>query len=256
VPVMLGLLLAGLAIVILVFPWLSFSRRDPIIARWSSLLLASCGLRLRLGGGRSGSSPEPAPRRALIVCNHISWLDIFVVLAHRPAHFVAKIEIATWPLIGRLVRGAGTLFIERGRRHAVHQLNERIESMLNAGRAVAVFPEGTTSDGRRLLPFHANLLEPARRCEVPVVPVGLRYLNEDGSPSEAVDFTGETTLLESMWRILGQRRLLVEVWSLAPIAGHSRHELARAARASLAQSLGLPMDERIPEPLQRARAGG
>jgi 1-acyl-sn-glycerol-3-phosphate acyltransferase len=253
---MLCLLFAGLAIVILIFPWLSLGRRDPVIARWSALLIACCGVRWQARSGEGECLQQASPRRALIVCNHVSWLDIFVVLAHRPAHFVAKIEIATWPLIGRLVRGAGTLFIERGRRHAVHQLNDRIESMLNAGRAVAVFPEGTTSDGRRLLPFHANLLEPALRCEVPVLPLGLRYLDEDGSPSEVVDFTGDTTLLASMWRILGQRRLLVEVWSLSPVSGQNRHELARAARASLAHSLVLPMDERIPEPLQRARAGG
>lgn len=253
---MLGLLVTGLAVVVLIFPWVSYGRRDPIIARWSWLLLATCGVRLRPFGKPEAGLGRDAPQRVLIVCNHVSWLDIFVVLAHRPAHFVAKSEIATWPMVGPLVRGAGTLFIERGRRHAVHQLNERIESMLNAGRAVALFPEGTTSDGRRLLPFHANLLEPARRAQVPIVPLGLRYRDEDGSISEAVDFTGDTTLVASMMRILGERRLFAEVWSLAPVAGDNRHELARAARLSLAHHLGLPMDERVPEPLARARESG
>lgn len=188
----------------------------------------------------------------LLVCNHISWLDIFVVLALRPARFVAKIEIAAWPLIGRLVRGVGTLFIERGRRHAVHQLNERIEFTLNAGQSVAVFPEGTTSDGRRLLPFHANLLEPAVRSGAAVIPLGIRYLRPDGSPHEAVDFTGDTSLVGSMLRIFGSSRVMVQVTELPALQGANRHALAAEARAALARELGLPTDDAMPETLRRA----
>jgi 1-acyl-sn-glycerol-3-phosphate acyltransferase len=188
----------------------------------------------------------------LLVCNHISWLDIFVVLSIKPARFVAKVEIAGWPLIGRLVRGAGTLFVERGRRHAVHQLNERIEFTLNAGQAVAVFPEGTTSDGRRLLPFHANLIEPAIRSGATVIPIGLRYRRPDGSAHEAVDFTGDTSLVSSMLRIFGSSKVMVQVIELAPVHGPTRPAMAAAARAALAEALALPTDDSIPETLQRA----
>jgi 1-acyl-sn-glycerol-3-phosphate acyltransferase len=136
----------------------------------------------------------------------------------------------------------------------VHQLNERIESMLNAGRPVAIFPEGTTSDGARLLPFHANLLEPALRSAVPVVPMGVRYRNPDGSPSNAVEFTGRTSLVESMLRIFGASRVIVEVRPLPAVQGTTRHALAQAARQSLAEGLQLPLDDAMPETLQRARS--
>jgi 1-acyl-sn-glycerol-3-phosphate acyltransferase len=264
-PAVVLLFLSGLVTVSAVFPWIGFARRDRIIAIWSGALLWICGVRLHIiePCGRpehrtlvasNPGAPQAGESAALIVCNHVSWLDIFVVLAHRPAHFVAKIEIAAWPLIGRLVRGAGTLFIERGRRHAVHQLNERIESMLNAGRPVAIFPEGTTSDGTRLLPFHANLLEPALRSAVPVLPLGLRYRNPDGSPSNVVEFTGRTTLVESMLRIFGSSRVIVEVRPLPAVQGSTRHALAQAARQSLAEGLQLPLDDTMPETLQRARS--
>jgi 1-acyl-sn-glycerol-3-phosphate acyltransferase len=275
VPVMIVLLFAGLAIIGGIFPLLGLRRRERIISIWSRALLGACGVRLDSTlplGSRAGPRPDvadvtlqavdprpqaldPAERRStgtLIVCNHISWLDIFVVLALKPARFVAKIEIASWPLVGLLVRGVGTLFIERGRRHAVHQLNERIEFVLNAGQCVAVFPEGTTSDGRRLLPFHANLLEPAIRSGAAVIPIGLRYLRPDGSPHEAVDFTGDTSLVGSMLRIFGASRLRVRVIELPPVRGTRRHAVAAEARTALAQALGLPTDDTIPETLQRA----
>lgn len=253
VPLMLGLLFVGLAIVGLVFPFLGFHRRDRVIATWSRVLLRICGIEIEAVPPVSREDPAgPRTTGELLVCNHVSWLDIFVVLAFKPARFVAKVEIASWPLVGRLVRGAGTLFIERGRRHAVHQLNQRIELTLNAGQSVAVFPEGTTSDGRRLLPFHANLIEPAIRSGAAVIPIGLRYRRPDGSPHEAIDFTGDTSLVGSMLRIFGSTRVRVQVIELAPLHGASRHALAVEARAALAEALELPTDDSIPETLQRA----
>jgi 1-acyl-sn-glycerol-3-phosphate acyltransferase len=261
VPVMLVLLFLGLAIIGAVFPFIGFRRRDRIIASWSRTLLRTCGVTLETSPSTQSvridhfPAVDPTSPRAsgtLLVCNHISWLDIFVVLALKPARFVAKIEIAGWPLIGRLVRGAGTLFIERGRRHAVHQLNERIEFTLNAGQTVAIFPEGTTSDGRRLLPFHANLIEPAVRTGAAVIPIGLRYVKPDGSVHEAVDFTGDTSLVSSMLRIFGSSTVMVQVIELAPVHGSTRHAMAAAARAALAEALALPTDDSIPETLQRA----
>lgn len=149
------------------------------------------------------------------------------MLATTSAHFVAKIEIASWPVVGRLVIGAGTLFIERGKRHAVHQLNERIQSMLSAGRRVAVFPEGTTSDGLRLLQFHGNLLEPALRAQAPIIPVGIRYTDLQGQYSDAIDFTGNMSFGESMKRVLGsqdssQRSTRYPCWANLPRVSRRR----------------------------------
>ena len=124
---------------------------------------------LSTGGGSKVTLALPPGR--LVVANHLSWLDIFAIDALCPASFVAKSEIARWPLVGTLVARAGTLFIERGRRHAVHRLIEHIERSLQAGGRVAVFPEGTTGAGHALLPFHANLIQAAVDAQAPVVPV-------------------------------------------------------------------------------------
>ncbi|MFP5406654.1 MAG: lysophospholipid acyltransferase family protein, partial [Gammaproteobacteria bacterium] len=172
-PLALLLLLCGLAIVFLAFPRLDHARRARTVARWSRVLLKVCGVRLIERPAPGAAALEDPAGPALLLLNHVNWLDVFLVLSRTPAHFVAKIEIARWPVVGALVAGAGTLFIERGRRRAVHQLNDRIAELLRAGHRVAVFPEGTTGDGRRLLPFHANLVEPAMQAGVPVVPVGV-----------------------------------------------------------------------------------
>lgn len=252
-PVAIALLLGGLATIALVFPRASFATRDRIIARWSRWLLRACGIRLveQPAAGAQPLSSLSGP--AVLVANHISWLDIFLMLASTSAHFVAKIEIASWPVVGRLVTGAGTLFIERGKRHAVHQLNERIGSMLAEGRRIAVFPEGTTSDGLRLLQFHGNLLEPALRTQAPMVPVGIRYTDLAGHYSADIDFTGNMSFGESMKRVLGAPGFIATLHTLPALSGPATRQLAaRAARAAIAERLALPLDDTVPDTLRSA----
>ena len=253
-PVAIALLLGGLATIALVFPRASFATRDRIIARWSRWLLRACGIRLveQPAAGAQPLSSLSGP--ALLVANHISWLDIFLMLASTSAHFVAKIEIASWPVLGRLVIGAGTLFIERGRRHAVHQLNERIADTLRAGRCVAVFPEGTTSDGLKLLPFHGNLIEPALREQVPIIPVGVRYTGLDGQYDPAIDFTGDMSMGRSLVNVLGARGFIAELHPMQRIEASTRQKAAALAREAIAARLALPLDDELPEALRRVRA--
>lgn len=255
-PVAIALLLGGLFTVTFIFPRISYDRRDRIIARWSRWLLRACGIRLKEELAPGASPLGALHSQSLIVANHISWLDIFLMLASTSAHFVAKSEIAAWPLVGRLVAGAGTLFIERGKRHAVHQLNERIESMLAAGRRIAVFPEGTTSDGLRLLQFHGNLLEPALRIGAPIIPVGIRYTDLQGRHSEAIDFTGDVSLGKSLTNVLGAPGFFATLHPLPALSRpETRQHAAKAAREGLAARLSLPMDDRVPETLLRKSGG-
>lgn len=250
--------LAGLAIVLGLFPFLGVDRRERIIAAWSRGLLKVFGLQVVEHVAEGGVALAHTPAGAMLLVNHVHWLDVFVVLAHAPASFVSKSEVATWPLVGALVRGVGTLFLERGRRHAVHQLNQRIETLLSAGRRVAVFPEGTTSDGNRLLKFHANLIEPAVQAGAPIVPVGLRYRTPEGEPTDAMLFVGDATLGDTLTRVLGAPGVRVEVHLLpaveapAPMAANARHAVAQLARLALHRQLALPLDEETPETLQRA----
>ena len=139
----------------------------------------------------------------LLAANHISWLDIVVLHAARHCRFVSKAELKHWPLVGLLASGADTLFIERAsRRDAMRVVHQMVQSLQN-GEVLAVFPEGTTGDGSELLPFHANLLQAAISANAPVQPISLHFaLAHCGTVSFAPAFTGDDTLVGSIWRTL------------------------------------------------------
>jgi len=248
--------LVGLAIALLIFPWQPQRRRNPTIRAWSRVLLAICGARLRVAG--NALDPQLARRGVadgtpgrLLLSNHISWIDVFAILAALPSRFVAKAEIGRWPLLGWLVTRVGTLYIERGRRHAVASMNHRVREHLKAGETIAVFPEGTTTDGTELLPFHSNLIAPAFEVGCAVWPVALRY-TEQARPTRAAAFVGEMGLVTSLWNILVASELAIEVAFLEPIgttADRNRHHLAHAAQEAIAAYLG------VAAPAAHARLG-
>jgi len=228
--------LRGLATTVGVFPFAGEARRRTLIRRWSAKLLRIVGIHARVDG-----SLEAAGGNVLIVANHVSWLDIFVVNAHCPARFVAKSELSSWPLAGRLMRAAGTIFIARERRHDTRRVNDHAAKALAAGGVVAVFPEGTTTDGSVLLKFHASLLQPIVDSRGRVQPVAIRYVDPTGARSDAPVY-GDETIAASFWRVCGQRRLIVDVAVPEPIAAHGAHrrELAREAEAVIRRVLALP----------------
>jgi 1-acyl-sn-glycerol-3-phosphate acyltransferase len=237
----------GLAIVAFVFPPSGHARRQRCIRWWSGRLLTILRVRLDLIGPEGAARPDVVAdamrvggRGAMLVLNHVSWLDTFVVHAVRPAHFIAKAEIARWPLLGFLVDRTGAIFIERGKRHAVREVNHRVANVLKQGELVGMFPEGTTGDGERLLPFHANLLQAAVEAGVPIVVAGLRYRDPDGRPTTATRFVGDTTMLESMLVMARRGPLVVELRLIDAMDSRtaSRHVLVRDARAMIASAMG------------------
>jgi 1-acyl-sn-glycerol-3-phosphate acyltransferase len=239
-------ILGGLATVLFVFPLVPLATRNRIIRGWARMLVAICGARLLVDGVQvpahvlaTGISSDRLGR--LVLSNHVSWIDVFAIDAALPCRFVAKSEIGRWPLLGPLVTRSGTLYIERGRRHAVAAMNHKVRDHLRAGETIAVFPEGTTTDGSTLLPFHSNLLASAVETGAPVWPLAIRY-TERGRPSDAAAFVGDVGLVQSLVRILTSRDLAIHITLLAPIATElhgNRHALARAARAAIAEELGL-----------------
>jgi 1-acyl-sn-glycerol-3-phosphate acyltransferase len=216
------------------FPALDPAARHERIRWWSAGLLRALGLRLEVIGDL------PAPGAALVVANHISWLDIAAIHAALPqARFVSKADVLRWPLLGWLIRNAGTLFIERERKRDALRVVHIMATSLKAGDTLAVFPEGTTGTGPEPLPFHANLLQAALAAGTPVQPVALWFSDPEQRFSPAVVYVGQTTLAQSMWRIASARGLCAHVRVLSPIAtaGADRRLLAARLREQVAAGL-------------------
>ena len=231
-------LLAGLWMCAVVFPLTDTHGRERRIKRWSRQLLSICGVQLDV---RHAADTQQLAR-ALIVSNHVSWLDIFVINAHHPCRFVAKSDIRDWPLIGWLSHQAGTVFLVRGNRREVRRIYEGLVSSIHAGHRVAFFPEGTTAAQGSLQPFHANLFEAAIEAEVPIQPFALRYLDARGEHHPAVEFICDMSFAQSISAILKTRQIRAELVRLPVIetAGAHRRDLAQATRTSVAQALGYP----------------
>jgi 1-acyl-sn-glycerol-3-phosphate acyltransferase len=220
----------GIATTTFVFPFVTPPRRRSLTRRWSRRLLALLNIECRVTGDL-----DPHGGNLLVVANHVSWLDIFVLNALYPARFVAKAELARWPVAGRLVRGAGTLFIERTRRRDTHRVNRVVAEALAQGDVVAVFPEGTTTEGASVLPFKSSLLQPIVDAAGQVQPLALRYRTPDGARSVAPSYVGDDPFMASFWRVCGTPALVVDVTALTrmPAAERHRRTLARDAEAAI-----------------------
>ncbi len=228
----IGHLLRGLLICALVFPFVDAAGRLGHVGRWSAQLLALLGITVQAQGA---ALPGPV----LLVSNHVSWLDILVINAVHTARFVSKADVRRWPLIGWLVASGGTLFIERERKRDAMRLVHQVADALKAGDTIAVFPEGTTSDGHGLLPFHANLLQAAVSTGVPVQPLALRYADASAPVSAAAAYVGDMTLVTSLWHIARAEGLRVQVKLLPaqPTTVADRRVVSEAARDAIGWAL-------------------
>ena len=219
----------GMAIVALRWRALAAPAREARVAWWAGKLLRVLGLRQQIDGRF-----HPGP--VLLLANHVSWLDILAIHAVCPqARFVSKADVRAWPLLGWLVGAVGTLFIERERKRDAMRVVHQVAAALAQGDSIAVFPEGTTGDGRTLLPFHANLLQAAIVGGHPVQPVVLRFHQPGHAFSPDVAWLGETTLLQNLWAVLCAESLTVEL-SVLPALG-SRHADRRALAARVQQAI-------------------
>lgn len=209
-------------------------RLDPekLMSWWCQICLGIFNIRLNVWG---------APLRSgrMTVANHVSWLDIITIGACEPTRFVAKSEIAKWPVAGQFADAAGTFYIRRGKGGARPLLDKLTPHLANGG-TVTVFPEGTTTDGRQVLPFHARLFAAAVDAQVPVQPVAIRYgLSSDGTA--IAPFIGEDDLVSHILRLLKEPELVAEVHYCAPLytAGLNREQAALAAQRSI-EAIVLP----------------
>jgi len=215
------------------FERLSPAARQQAIARWSRDVFGILGIDWQVHGA-------PAAGAALVVANHVSWLDTAAVHAACPqARFVSKADVLRWPLVGRLIRSGGTLFIERERKRDALRVVHQIAQALKDGEIVAVFPEGTTSEGHGLLPFHANLLQAAIAVDAPVQPIALRYSDARHPVSPAVAYVGDTSLMQSIRWIVMADGLHAQIHFL------DTQRTTRLDRRALAQTLSEAIAQRL-----------
>jgi 1-acyl-sn-glycerol-3-phosphate acyltransferase len=222
--------LSGMTTIALAFPRMNEPQREASVQAWSLKMLALLGVRLEL----LGRPPQAGP--VLLVANHISWLDILVMHAARYCRFVSKADVKRWPLIGALATGGGTIYIERESRRDALRVVHRIAESLKRGEVVAVFPEGTTSDGLALLPFHGNLIQAAISAAAPVQPVALSFLDaRSRAVTRAPCYVDDDTLLASVWRTLTGPAITAVVRYGEPqeAQGRERREWARDLRSAV-----------------------
>jgi 1-acyl-sn-glycerol-3-phosphate acyltransferase len=232
----------AVAIVAVRFPFYDDAKRMGWVRHWTARLLAILAVRVKV----SGAPPVAGVSPAMIVANHVSWLDIFAINAVRNVRFVAKSEIRRWPVFGWLCAQGSALFIERARRHHIAHINRQMVAALRQGDLFVVFPEGYTSAGDVVLPFHTSLLQPALACDAMLYPVAIRYTRADGSLCSEADYEGDKSMLGSLLLMLTQPVIYARLQFLPPLAsaGMHRRELAHEASRLIAGALGVPAPRR------------
>lgn len=235
-------LLAGFAVVLVAraieapFPGKGRPLSGRVTQATYKLLVLATGLRLRIKG-------EAWRGRGAVVANHTSWLDILTLGASSRVFFVSKAEVAGWPVIGLIARIVGTVFITRDPRHAARQ-KELFEARLSDGDRLLFFPEGTSTDGQRVLPFKTTLFEaffaPALRDILTIQSVSAIYHPPEGKPADFYGWWGDMAFGQSALRVLSARRQgVVEITFHPPVRVTDftdRKELARVCEAAVRES--------------------
>ena len=179
-------------------------RRDASRAECAQWLHESCirglaALNLQI------STTGHFPSRGMIVSNHLSYLDILALSAALPCVFVSKAEVQRWPIFGRYARWAGSVFVRRHDRTDAARANISVTDSLQNGVPVVLFPEGTTTDGQRVLRFHSTMLQPAIEAGTLITPCAILYQLEDGDASQEICWWGDMALLPHFWNLLGKK---------------------------------------------------
>ena len=185
-------------------------------------------LRIRLAG--------KVPEWGLIASNHLSYLDVVVIAAVAPGIFVSKSEVRRWPVIGILSRWAGTLYLRRAHRSDLARIGREVAALLEAKERVVIFPEGTSTDGKRVLGFHSSLFWAAETTRSPTTPCFLKYREPGNKPERRICFQGTALFLPHFLNLLSLEFIEAEVVFGEPIAGDAtRKQLAQAAHAGVCQ---------------------
>jgi 1-acyl-sn-glycerol-3-phosphate acyltransferase len=211
------------------FPKLATAQQHQEVQRWAQQVLAILEIPVQT------NMAAPHGFSGLVVCNHLSWLDVLVLQSLMPVVFVAKSEVRQWPVVGYLAQAAATIFVDRSSARSAHAMVKDSAAAIAQGHAVVAFPEGTSSDGSRLGAFHANIFECAVQAACPVQLLTLQYRDPTGASATAAHFTGDMTLLASLTSVTGTSciRAQVHLGECLSAAGQSRKTLAQQAHAKM-----------------------
>jgi lyso-ornithine lipid O-acyltransferase len=180
--------------------------------------------------GMEINTTGPLSREGLLVCNHLSYLDILAIASIAPVRFVAKREIKKWPVLGLLARLAGTIFVDREKRTQAAVASAELREALDSGSLVVLFPEGTSSGGGTVLPFKSALLEPVVENQRPITAAFINYSIAEGNVAEEICYWGDMTLVPHLFNLLGKGKITAQL-------SFSQIRERRGDRKSLARQL-------------------
>jgi 1-acyl-sn-glycerol-3-phosphate acyltransferase len=225
--------LKGCFILLLLFPWLKAEQRPRAICHWCNQLLSIFNMRLSIIGAEHMMDDY-----YLMAANHISWIDIHVINAFKPHYFVAKAEVASWPIFGWMAKQLGTLFIERHKSKSIRNMVREMASQLNK-KAICIFPEGTSTDGKQVASFKSNLFEAAIVANAPVYCLAIQYFDlRTGIKTTAPAFIGEMGLLNSIWNLISSPPICAQISIIAKLpALKERKALAELSQSLIAEQL-------------------
>lgn len=231
-----GLLVIGYVRVRWVSPFLVPEQRDAVVRQWCLDMLRVLRIRLSIHG-----RPIESSDGALVIANHVSWVDTLAIRALMPCGFLAKASLQGWPVIGPLIERTGGLFVQRGNPFDLRRVLDDMREALKAGQSICVFPEGTTTDGTSVGSFTTLAFELTARHDVPVLPLGLQYL-QHGRPSRVPAWVGDEAFLPSLFRIATTPGLEVRVVAGERLASsNERRRAADEARRAVGELLSVPL---------------
>ncbi|KAF0173343.1 MAG: 1-acyl-sn-glycerol-3-phosphate acyltransferase [Limisphaerales bacterium] len=222
------------------------TRRARWLRRWCRVVLPFIGVEVELRGR--------APDGGLLVCNHVSYLDMPALTAATEMVFLSKAEVRRWPLLGPIARAGGTLFVNRQRRADVADLGPQFVPVIEEGVVLTLFPEGTSTGGDRVLSFHSSLLAPAAQHDWPVTPAFIRYEVTNGVVEADVAYWRDMTFLPHFLNLLGKRRVRAIVHFGAPLRNSDRKALARELHRAVCALAGQASSAQLPAELAQPAA--
>lgn len=225
----------GLVIAAVFLPFMAKNTKLAMIKWWCGGLLRAFHIKVIT----FGELPLSTTTGVMFVANHISWSDIHALNSKIALRFIAKAEIRSWPVFGYLASKANPLFIDRSKKQVAAKIVNITASSLMAGDNLCFFPEGTTTDGKQVLPFKSSVLQAAIAANSRIWPVAIRYVNADGSINTNIAYAGEISLIDSMHQVIKQKNACIELHFLSPIdsAGKDRRHLTQVAYDAIVAKL-------------------